>query len=507
MSFIKRYSLAVVCAFVALIGAVVGVLGLTVLAPAQQVQASVETDDPYVMTRQGVLGLYGDSVTVTAEAQSGQTAWVALGTATDVQSWLEGLEYTEIIGVKNTLTDLEVEESVQSGGSAATTDDVTGEQDATESDDEATESDAEAQLVNPISSDMWTMFKYGTSTASVVLSDEDLDRALIFATDGESPAPKITLTWDTPTPYYMALSGFLVAIAFAFSSFASFFTVLAVRRRRAETAKKLEILDQAVSTDTTIIPVVDGLKLLEAPQPKDRVDVALEGRTLPGAPMDNEPWQELGVSQELTDLQRHIQGAMANSFVEPNTGNLSASQARKVAPGVQTENEDSGSDYVQKSAKEFVPGFVQPEATANFVSSEWPTPESLSTGPATAAFESPVSAAGSSVSRPVNQPRNRNHPATPVGRFTPPDGVPQAGVKNRPVGQALEVSQPGSNVETLSTDSAMLNTIALQSGMHIPSRRAMREAEKRGVSALMVGGHKFSMTNKDLQDTDEDDDD
>ncbi len=434
MSFIKRYSLAVVCAFIALIGAVVGVLGLTVLAPAQQVQASIETDDPYVMTRQGVLGLYGDSVTVTAEAQSGQTAWIALGTATDVQSWLEGLEYTEIIGVKNTLTDLEVEESVQSGGSAATTDDVTGEQDATESDDEATESDAEAQLVNPISSDMWTMFKYGTSTASVVLSDEDLDRALIFATDGESPAPKVTLTWDTPTPYYMALSGFLVAIAFAFSSFASFFTVLAVRRRRAETAKKLEILDQAVSTDTTIIPVVDGLKLLEAPQPKDRVDVALEGRTLPGAPVDNEPWQELGVNQELTDLQRHIQGAMANSFVEPNMGNLS-------------------------------------------------------------------------VSRPVNQPRNRNHPATPVSRFTPPDGVPQAGIKNRPVGQALEVSQPGSNVETLSTDSAMLNTIALQSGMHIPSRRAMREAEKRGVSALMVGGHKFSMTNKDLQDTDEDDDD
>ena len=46
--------------------------------------------------------------------------------------------------------------------------------------------------------------------------------------------------------------------------------------------------------------------------------------------------------------------------------------------------------------------------------------------------------------------------------------------------------------ETVTTESGMMNLAALQHGLGMPTRRALRDAEERGIQNLIVGGRKFS---------------
>lgn len=259
MSFAKRYWLAVVCGVLTLLGLIVGVLGLTVLAPAQQVQASAQFDRPYAITREGVLSLYADEVTVTVTAPEEQTAWVALGAANDVASWVESQSYTEIIGVENTLEDLATTaygEAAQSGATSGDSTDseteTTDPAETTDTEDEEAQSGATSK--NPLVSDMWwSPVRYGTNTVTMNLSGDQLDGAIVVATDGVGAAPSVTLTWPTPTPYYLAI------FSFGFSAVLLVFTLLVSlmyvhrARRHSNSAEKRKIIDESESTDTTSI--------------------------------------------------------------------------------------------------------------------------------------------------------------------------------------------------------------------------------------------------------------
>lgn len=56
-----------------------------------------------------------------------------------------------------------------------------------------------------------------------------------------------------------------------------------------------------------------------------------------------------------------------------------------------------------------------------------------------------------------------------------------------------EVEEETSGVEeTVSTDSGMISLSSLNAGLSFPTRRALREAEKRGVDALVVGDRRFA---------------
>ena len=55
----------------------------------------------------------------------------------------------------------------------------------------------------------------------------------------------------------------------------------------------------------------------------------------------------------------------------------------------------------------------------------------------------------------------------------------------------VEEPSVGESVETVTTESGMLNLAALQGGGAFPTRRAMREAQKRGIDALVVEGRRF----------------
>lgn len=59
--------------------------------------------------------------------------------------------------------------------------------------------------------------------------------------------------------------------------------------------------------------------------------------------------------------------------------------------------------------------------------------------------------------------------------------------------------------ETVTTESGMMNLSALQGGGAFPTRRALREAQRRGVGKLVVGGREFNTTSgrQDASDVDE----
>ena len=123
MANLKRYTLPIVLAIIALALMVIGILSLTVWKPQQEVIAERSTDQPYTMTREGVLPLYADEVVVRASADGDQRVWLAVGSPQDVAAWLQGESYDEIVGL-STLTDLKatshivetpVDESQQSG--------------------------------------------------------------------------------------------------------------------------------------------------------------------------------------------------------------------------------------------------------------------------------------------------------------------------------------------------------------------------------------------------------
>lgn len=124
MERLKQFSAAVVALALALVAAVVGVLGLTVWRPADQIIATTTPDEPYVMTHDGVLPLYADgNVTVTVSAGADQDVSVVLGTTSDVLGWIGDSPYTEVVGIKAGMTELKtvdhpsVAEDTQSGES------------------------------------------------------------------------------------------------------------------------------------------------------------------------------------------------------------------------------------------------------------------------------------------------------------------------------------------------------------------------------------------------------
>ena len=88
MAKIRRYTLPIVLAVIALVLLAVGILALTVWKPQQEVVAERSTEQPFTMTRAGVLPLYADQVTVKATTDPGETVWLAVGSPEDVSAWL-----------------------------------------------------------------------------------------------------------------------------------------------------------------------------------------------------------------------------------------------------------------------------------------------------------------------------------------------------------------------------------------------------------------------------------
>ncbi|MDO5048789.1 MAG: hypothetical protein Q4D87_02760 [Actinomycetaceae bacterium] len=170
----KRQGLATALAVLGLVMVVVGVLFATVFRPDTTVNATAPAPTTaYYSTHQGVLSLVGDEATVTATAPDDQEITMVLGRADDVKAWLQGVAYTEIVGLSS-WEDLKLE--------------------SFEGEDEPGETG------NLADSDMWLEVKTGAGEVTWTLNEPASDQVLLTATDGVEPAPTLTLSWERDRP-------------------------------------------------------------------------------------------------------------------------------------------------------------------------------------------------------------------------------------------------------------------------------------------------------------------
>lgn len=422
MAKIRRYTLPIVLAAIALILLTVGILALTVWKPQQQVVAERSTDQPFTMTRAGVLPLYADQVTVKATADQGETVWLAVGSPEDVSAWLADESYDEIVGL-STLTELKATPHSVQG--EATDEQQSGEEDADE-----------GAVSNPISSDMWTAIKYGNGSVSLVLTGDELQDSILAATDGVGPAPTITLSWDTPRANMLAVVSFILMGIFWFLAAVAFGAMFATRSRRKTRSAQIQARGQHDLTETTMIRPLDENEVTESEMvralPAAAVVTSLTPKALEGA------FEEVDEAREEREEGSEAPPASEGDRVDddPARTQKEVQEGAEEQAHAQTEQEDAA---------------VVAEAVAE---TEAVVEEREQPGGAEPAVEEPV----------------------------------------------VEEPSVGESVETVTTESGMLNLAALQGGGAFPTRRAMREAQKRGIDALVVEGRRFP-TRRSLAET------
>lgn len=96
---LRRFRLALIVAVLGLVVLLAGVASATVFRPAdiESAQLPETTKSQVVITRQGVLALYPSDLTITVAGPADTV--LAVGRSTDVAAWAEGMEHTRIDGV------------------------------------------------------------------------------------------------------------------------------------------------------------------------------------------------------------------------------------------------------------------------------------------------------------------------------------------------------------------------------------------------------------------------
>lgn len=425
----RRYAIPIILWVVAAALLVVGVLSVTVWKPQQEVFAERSSEQPYSMTRPGVLPLYADKVEVRATGEPEQIVWLVLGSPDDVTAWLASEPYDEVVG----LSDIETLKAITHApetqeGADEDAEAEEADKDAESADEDAEETDEaeeEEPPGNPLESDMWTAMKYGVGTVSMVVEGDDLDKSIIAATDGESPSPTLSLRWETPQNNLLALISFTSALAMALLAAAmTGITAYSQRKRKAA--------------------------------------------TVPGA-------VEPTVTTKTVEADDHV-------AEEPEVAVLAAEEGPEV-----TEEALEAAEEAPAAVEEVVPP-VETEH-AEFAPTPPPAPEPAT--PVTAQEpEAPEPAEVAEVQETVETAEVPEAPAgrrSVFGRAPEPAAEPTA----EPARPAAPARAEEVVTETVTTESGMMNLAALQAGGAFPSRRALREARERGVDALIVGDRQY----------------
>ncbi len=407
----KRYSSSLLLTFLAALLGIFGVLSLTTWKPAQDVTATGSTEAPFLITRLGLFGLYGDGETVrlTATAQNpDEHIWLALGSPADVTAWVGEHSYEEIYGLVDIET-LKMEPHL-----LAEDDAQSAEADA----QDLEEAQSGEEIQSPIVSDMWDVELDGVGTLQMVISESQMDQVLLAATDGVSPAPSITLSWDTPSQNYAAMFLFSFAALFALLALFSWFTVWRRVRRRAKTRARLLAQVSADATQTSMIPAIST----------PATDVVVEEAVKVESPVE-------AVSEPSDDVE------FAPEAVGAGAGIVEDEVAFEPEPALEGKTSDVSTDVVSEDEV----------------------------------------AAGSVVADPVTED---------VESVTPDQSAREASAKaEAPTGEAFL-----DRTQQLTTQSGLVNLSALQGGGKFPTRRALREAQARGVETLVVEGREFTTT-------------
>lgn len=185
----KRTGLPLALLALGIIMAVVGIVFSTVARPSPEVKANLDSPDvPYIMTHEGVLDLFESDATITATADDDSPVVIAVGRSTDISAWLDGAAYAEIVGLSS-WTELKTNEE------SATSDDT--------------------KPGSPATSDMWVRTETGTGSVSLTQPHGSTDMSVIIASDGENPAPNVSITWQRSVSIAWAITLLAVGVVLA----------------------------------------------------------------------------------------------------------------------------------------------------------------------------------------------------------------------------------------------------------------------------------------------------
>lgn len=469
MELLKRYVAASSMGVVALVCVLVGLLGVTVLRPPTQQVSTVESATDLIMTRDNVLSIVKDDVTVTATSKSGAPVTLVIGTSQDAKGWIGNAAYTEVIGVEADRTKLKAESHAANGtgmvnpGATSQADNQSGAQanaqNAVQSGAQPIDDPTSAQLTDQLAkSPMWFKQESGTGSVSLDLENVPSGRSAVAASAGGPGDLTLTLTWQIEQVNLLAIVAFLAAAFFALLAFALFLTRWQLLRLRKIREQRIEERRKADSLDTSTIDASEVAELVAASR---------ESGTGP-APVAPEP---------VADAAAEVAEAVAQEAAteEPEPIAEPATEPVWGAAAFASSTEDSAADK---------PGAEEPPADAPVV--EEPSAEDT-------AIREPIPP------KPTEAPIVRASivgvPAPDISALSAPDYVPDPmtdtferrgrhGLDNGP----FDVDPP----ERATTDTGVIDLSGIRGGRTLPSRRALREARNNGEEVVVVDGQEFN---------------
>ena len=446
MELLKRYVAASSMGVVALVCVLVGLLGVTVLRPPTQQASTVESATDLIMTRDNVLSIVKDDVTVTATSKSGAPVTLVIGTSQDAKGWIGNAAYTEVIGVEADRTKLKAESHAANGtgmvnpGATSQADNQSGAQanaqNAVQSGAQPIDDPTSAQLTDQLAkSPMWFKQESGTGSVSLDLENVPSGRSAVAASAGGPGDLTLTLTWKIEQVNLLAIVAFLAAAFFALLAFALFLTRWQLLRLRKIREQRIEERRKADSLDTSTIDA----------SPEPVADDAVEAVAQEASTEEPEPIEE--------------------PAPEPMWG----------AAAFASSTEDSAAD---KHAAD--------ESVADEPVAEEPSAEDT-------AIREPLPPAPSEA--PIVRASIVGVPAPDISALSAPDYVPDPmtdtferrgrhGLDNGP----FDVDPP----ERATTDTGVIDLSGIRGGRTLPSRRALREARNNGEEVVVVDGQEFN---------------
>jgi len=439
---LKRYVAASSMGAVALVCVLVGLLGVTVLRPPTQQVSSVESATDLIMTRDNVLSIVKDDVTVTARSKSGAAVTLVIGTSQDAKGWIGNAAYTEVIGVEADRDKLKVE-SHAANGTGLVNPNATSQvgtqsgsarnaQSGVQSGARPIEDPTSAQLADELAkSPMWFKQESGTGSVSIDLENVPSGRSAVAASAGGAGDLTFTLTWKVEQTNMLAIVAFLAACVFALVALALFLTRWQLLRLRKIRAARIEARRKADSLETSSI---------NSAEVAERIAASRDGAPAPAPAVDEDVAEEPAEPSAETVDTVPAWGAAA----------FTSSSDEEVAdyepPAAQAQTREAVEEPVASSAviRESIVGVAAPVPSDADAQAEY-VPD-----PLTDTFE-----------------RRGRH-----------------GLDNGPFDQ----DPP----ERATTDTGIIDLSGIRGGRTLPSRRALREARNKGEEIVVIDGQEFN---------------
>ena len=448
---------------VALVCILIGLLGVTVLRPPSQQVSTVESATDLIMTRDNVLSIVKDDVTVTATSKSGAPVTLVIGTSQDAKGWIGNAAFTEVIGVEADRTKLKVESHAANGTGMVNP----NAQDAVQSGAQPLADPTSAQLTDQLAkSPMWFKQESGTGSVSLDLENVPSGRSAVAASAGGPGDLTFTLTWQVEQVNMLAIIAFLTAAFFALLAFALFLTRWQLLRLRKIRAQRIEERRKADSLDTSTINAAEVAEMVAAA--RESGSGAAPAPAISEPPVAPPPAAEPAADEPVVADDDE---AVASMFEDAQFEDTEEDTQTQTTPvwGAAVFASSTGQAPASDRTRD------EPPARGTAVREPLPL---RSTGDKSIVRASIVGV-----------------PAPDISAMSAPDYVPDPmmdtferrgrhGLNTGP----FDVDPP----ERATTDTGVIDLSGIRGGRNLPSRRALREARNNGEEVVVVDGQEFN---------------